>query len=62
MERHIFSPREVRRGCDEREARGGADEMVATGAGTLWRGEGRQRLVVCVLVKEGQFKGKRGIL
>lgn len=23
MERHIFSPREVRRGCDEREARGG---------------------------------------
>lgn len=26
----------------------GADEMVAAGAGTLWRGEGRQRLVVCV--------------
>lgn len=40
---------------------GGADEMVAAGAGTVWRG-GRQRLVVCVLVKVGQFKGERGIL
>lgn len=37
--------------------------MVAAGAGTVWR-EGRQRLVVCVLVKEGQFEGERerGIL
>lgn len=40
---------------------GGADEMVAAGAGTVRRG-GRQRRVVCVLVKEGQFKGERGIL
>lgn len=32
--------------------------MVAAGAGTVWRG-GRQRRVVCVLVKEGQFKGER---
>lgn len=37
---------------------GGADEMVAAGAGTVRRG-GRQRRVVCVLVKEGQFKGER---
>lgn len=40
----------------------GADEMVVAVAGTLWRRRKTEASSVCVLVKEGQFKGERGIL
>ena len=61
MERHISSPREVRKGCDEGEEGRRSWRNVC---GWWWysveRKKGRQRLVVCCLVKEGQFKEHSG--
>ncbi len=58
MERHISSPREVRKGCDDEEGRrrgrekegvylwgisGEGMQMVVTGGGTIWRGKREDR-------------------
>lgn len=73
MERHISSLREVGRGCDEGEEEecvfvGGGGGKLVRACKWLWlvvvqSGEekrGRQRLVVCCLVKEGQLREHSG--